>query len=366
LWLLAAWTTSIRKGNGPVAFRVHSRAEIAAMRLPPDAANPESSSAGMSTRDSMDQCVMSAPLDISMALTSADGVAAAALSVSAEMTAVQGREKMAENLAEAERRMVWKTAHPALSATPSKMTVTGLKRLWEEQDAEAALVEDAFRIACTADELEHWDDEGRQDEVADEMTGEMTDEMAESATDETADDSFMLPAFMSQGISAVTPLRYGTIMHTVLQHLDPVNGKPPDIEETIGQLIGSGLLSETDRGIPNRKALHSFVDSDLFRRMMSAGRISRETPFMVRMPAADLLRDPAIPEAENIVMQGVVDCWFVENDRIILIDYKTDRGFSRVPAYRRQLSWYAAAMEKITGLPVGETILWFLHAGRAV
>ncbi len=371
LWLLAAWTPATRQANGPVAFRVHSRSEIAAMRLSPDAANPEFSSVGGLMRDSTAQCVMKVPLDIRVAPTSADE---AALSADPEMTEVQGREKMAGNLAEAERRMVWKTAHPVLSATPSKMTVTSLKRLWEEQDAAAALPEDAFRIACTADELEHWDDEGWQDDVTgeatgdmtDEMTGEMTGEMMESATDETEDESFMLPAFMSQGISAVTPLRYGTIMHTVLQHLDPVNGKPPDIEETIGQLIGSGRLSEADRGIPNRKALHAFVDSDLFRRMMSAGCVSRETPFMVRMPAADLLRDSAIPETEHIVMQGVVDCWFVENDRIILIDYKTDRGFSRVPAYRRQLSWYAAAMEKITGLPVGEAILWFLHAGRAV
>ncbi len=346
LWLLAAWVPSMRKENGPVTLRIHSRADVAAMRLPPDSANPGSSLVGGTVPVSIAQCGTRVPPYGRLAPASADEVPEVALPGGSDMTAVQMSGQTARNLAEAERRMIWKTGHPSLSATPSKMTVTSLKRSWEEQDAEAALPEDAFRIACTADELEHWDEEGRREEGT--------------------EDAFMLPAFLSQGIRDVTPLRYGTIMHAVLQHLNPVDGKPPDIEETIGQLIERGLISEADRGTPNRAALRAFADSDLYRRMTDSGRISRETPFMVRMPAADLLRDPAIPEEESIVMQGVVDCWFVENDRIILIDYKTDRGFSRVPAYRRQLSWYAAAMEKITGLPVGEAILWYLHAGRAV
>jgi ATP-dependent helicase/nuclease subunit A len=317
-WLLAAWAPALRVKTGAIRFHVHSRMEIAAMRLLPKAAQADAVLSGAELR--------TAPV----AAPDADAV----------------RERLARNLAEAGRRLAWKTEHPALSSTPSKMTVTGLKRLWEEQDAEAAPPEDAFRIGCTAVELEQWDDEGSQDGMTDE--------------------SFVLPEFMSRGKPAATPLRYGTLMHLVLQHLDPVDGGPPDVEETIGRLVGSGLIPESDRDIPDRASLRAFVDSPLFRRMINAGRINRETPFTVRMPAAALLRDPTIPAAEHVVMQGVVDCWFIEDNRIILIDYKTDHGFSRVPAYRRQLSWYAAAMEKISGLPVGEAILWFLHAGRAL
>ena len=386
-WLLAAWMPVLIKGNGAFTMHFHTRGEIAGMRLQP--VHTRGGIAGMRL-----QPVHTREGIAGMRLQPASlqtGGAKQILPGGQESEGNPESDRMARNLAEVERRMVWKPVHPTLSTTPSKMTVTGLKRLWEEHDEEAARLEDAIRIACTTAELVLWDkgaplndgeegESGNDGNVRNELEsgndGNVRNE-PESVNDgnvrnelesgnERPEDAFVLPAFMSRGISAVTSLQYGTIMHLVLQHLDPVNGNPPDVEETIGQLIGRGLILESDRNLPNREALRAFVHSPLFARMMRAERINRETPFTVLMPAADLLRDPSIPAAENIVMQGVVDCWFVENDRLILVDYKTDRGFSRVPAYRRQLSWYAAAMQKITGLPVGETVLWFLHAGRAI
>ena len=160
--------------------------------------------------------------------------------------------------------------------------------------------------------------------------------------------------------------RYGTLMHLVLQHLNPVSGSRPDVESTIRMLVERGQIPANQAHVPNRKVLADFVNSALFERMCRAGRIYRETPFTIQMPAADILRDPSVPANESVVMQGIVDCWFVEDDGIVLVDYKTDRTMDRVPAYRRQLSWYAAALEKSVGLPVRERILWFLHHGLAV
>lgn len=350
-WLLAAWAPVLKKGIGGMKLHFHTRSEISGMRLLLPILKPEGAlSGGKET------------------IFSADGTQTG-LSDEMDRAGDPVRDRMAISLEEAERRMAWKPEHPVLSVIPSKMTVTAMKRLWEEQDSEAARMEDALRIACTAPELAHWDDAVpiRSDNIAEDTPGsrEETAGSLEEA-DRSAEGSIVLPAFLSKGITSVTSLRYGTLMHLVLQHLDPVAGKTPDVEETIRQLAASGLIPESEIGIPNRKALLAFVHSPLFERMGQAGCIHRETPFTVRMPAADLMGDPTIPAAENIVLQGVVDCWFLEGDRIILVDYKTDHGFGRVPAYRRQLSWYAAAMEKIVGLPVGETILWFLHAGHPV
>lgn len=63
-----------------------------------------------------------------------------------------------------------------------------------------------------------------------------------------------------------------------------------------------------------------------------------------------------------------MDCCFVENGRLVVVDYKTDRipasaAEERAERYRSQLESYAWAMERITGLPVAERLVWFLSPG---
>ena len=354
-WLLAAWGPWLRQGNGPFELVVHTRADILAMRTgtvsESEMTVPEAAHAD------------AVPYSVATRARVPDGQ----LSLFDEPEPDPVRARMENCLEEARRRLAWRPPFPKLSALPTKMTVTALKRLWEEQDDAAAKLEEAFRIACTLPE-----------EVAALAVVEPeTDDSPLSLPSETDDallslpsePDVVLPRFVltgRDGSGQTTGLRYGTLMHLVIQHLDPVEGRVPDIEVVIDGLCRRGLMAEEERTVPNRRALEAFVHSDLFARMARAGEIHRETPFTVRMPASDILRDPSVPATETVVMQGIVDCWFLEAGRIVIVDYKTDRGMARVPAYRRQLRWYAAALEKTTGLPVGETVLWFLHHGRAI
>ena len=70
-------------------------------------------------------------------------------------------------------------------------------------------------------------------------------------------------------------------------------------------------------------------------------------------------------------MQGVVDCCIEEHGKLTIIDYKTDYVTQetiqqRAEYYTGQLDAYAEAMERILGLPVRETVLYFLRCGQAV
>ena len=71
-------------------------------------------------------------------------------------------------------------------------------------------------------------------------------------------------------------------------------------------------------------------------------------------------------------MQGVVDCFFEEDDGLVLVDYKTDRAQSEEDIerikerYGIQLKYYAQALEKITGKRVKEKYLYLFSAGQAV
>ena len=72
----------------------------------------------------------------------------------------------------------------------------------------------------------------------------------------------------------------------------------------------------------------------------------------------------------NVVVQGIIDCCFTENNEWIIVDYKTTSTLGKDPrdvanSYRMQLQIYADALQKLSGLPVKETWVYLLSAGEA-
>ena len=68
------------------------------------------------------------------------------------------------------------------------------------------------------------------------------------------------------------------------------------------------------------------------------------------------------------LVQGIVDCAFLEEGQWVLIDYKTDRDTARdtfVPRHTLQMNWYRTALERLTHRPVREMWLYALRAGIA-
>ena len=109
----------------------------------------------------------------------------------------------------------------------------------------------------------------------------------------------------------------------------------------------------------------------LFRshRAARSGQLRRETPFTIAI-AADRV-DPAYPENENVLVQGVVDAWFYEDGKIILVDYKTDRvtsadGDDLVRKYALQLSLYKEALSGILEVPVRESWIYSFALRKAI
>jgi ATP-dependent helicase/nuclease subunit A len=78
-----------------------------------------------------------------------------------------------------------------------------------------------------------------------------------------------------------------------------------------------------------------------------------------------------VPQEETVLLQGVIDCLIEQEEGWILLDYKTDATADLPDAllqarYRIQLEHYAQAVEKITGKPVLEKILYFFDGARAL
>ena len=99
------------------------------------------------------------------------------------------------------------------------------------------------------------------------------------------------------------------------------------------------------------------------RRLLASPLVRREWPFNLRMNAQEAL---GVDSQARVVVQGVVDCCFMEDGAWVLLDYKTDRleDEDLLRRYRAQVELYRKALERITGIPVKETLLCLLSAGR--
>ena len=65
----------------------------------------------------------------------------------------------------------------------------------------------------------------------------------------------------------------------------------------------------------------------------------------------DLFREkPFVMDYEGALLQGIIDVFWIEEDKIILLDYKTDRVSTEkelVDRYNKQLELYADALCRI-------------------
>ena len=68
------------------------------------------------------------------------------------------------------------------------------------------------------------------------------------------------------------------------------------------------------------------------------------------------------------MVQGIVDCAFMEDGEWVLIDYKTDRDTAPetfVPRHEAQINWYRTALERLIRIHVREMWLYALRTGQA-
>lgn len=152
------------------------------------------------------------------------------------------------------------------------------------------------------------------------------------------------------------------------------------LEAELQKLLAEGKITAEEEKLISRNWLLGVGRSELYRRMMSAEKIYREKPFMMSLPLkelteltgaawqAEFLTDENRNSDEEIMIQGMMDCYFMENGSWILVDYKTDWELDaqRLEGYSLQLRLYAAALERATGIKVKEKILYDVRRGKEV
>ncbi|MCL2717649.1 MAG: helicase-exonuclease AddAB subunit AddA [Lachnospiraceae bacterium] len=98
-----------------------------------------------------------------------------------------------------------------------------------------------------------------------------------------------------------------------------------------------------------------------------AGKLFKEQPFIAGINANRI--NPELPAEETILMQGIIDVFFEEEDGLIILDYKSDAVKTKeelIIRYEKQLAYYQEALEQLTGKPVKEKIIYSFALNEAI
>ncbi len=189
-------------------------------------------------------------------------------------------------------------------------------------------------------------------------------EVAENAQPQKTHRRWRKPSFVEE----VTQGReYGTAIHAALQYMDySACTCEAAVCDEVQRLVQRGFLTARQGQLVNCGKIAGFFASPLGRRLQTGNNVQREFKFSILEDGAAY--DPALA-GEQVLLQGVVDCAILEEDGIIVVDFKTDHVTEEtLPAaaehYRPQVQAYAQALQRIFRLPVKQTLLYFFHMDR--
>lgn len=137
------------------------------------------------------------------------------------------------------------------------------------------------------------------------------------------------------------------------------------LEEFLQREMASLRLTEEYAQAVSLPKIRHFLEQELAYRMWRAfeqGLLYREQPFVLGIDAKRLDQD--LPEGEKVLIQGIIDVFFIENGEIVLLDYKTDVIDSLQALWNRysvQIQYYEEALTKLMQLPVKERILYSFY-----
>ena len=179
-----------------------------------------------------------------------------------------------------------------------------------------------------------------------------------------------LPSFLKEEEKVSGAVR-GSAMHRIMELIEFQKEYSPDeLKRYLLILTQSGKMSaEYADAVQQKKVLH-FLQTDLAGRMQLAdreNRLYREQPFVLGLSANRVKEE--FPEEENVLIQGIIDVFFYEEDEIVLLDYKTDVVDSEkelVDRYKVQLDYYKEALERITGKRVKQVLIYSFYFEKEI
>ncbi len=171
----------------------------------------------------------------------------------------------------------------------------------------------------------------------------------------------------------LTGAERGTIIHKFMELLDFAalgNGDYiNDIRNFMKKLVETKIFTEEEKNAVNETKINNMLKSDLGQRMIAAakcGRLKKEQQFSIGIPVKEIYKN--VDSDDIVIVQGIIDAFFYEDDGIVLMDYKTDRADETelVGRYHAQLTYYALTLNRLTKLKVKEKLIYSFHLNKTI
>ena len=165
----------------------------------------------------------------------------------------------------------------------------------------------------------------------------------------------------------------GTAYHRVMECLDYQRTDTQEkLRVQLEELVSLKKMEEKEAASVRIRDILHFVESALGHRMKAAAlqkKLFREQPFVIARKASELEGEWQCEE--DVLVQGIIDAYFIENDEIVLVDYKTNfvrNGEEQklIDRYHVQLEDYAQALERMTGRRVKERYIYSFTLGKEI
>lgn len=234
---------------------------------------------------------------------------------------------------EINKRLDWKYTYKMASFLPANLSVTELKRQAEGQFVEEDISTNMYQVPTLIKK----------------------------------------PMFLEE-TKGLTAAERGTALHSVMQHLNLKNVlTKEEIKKQMDEMVYNEIITEEQSRSVNLAKITEFFKSSLGIRMLKAENIRREMLFHIELKSTDIYKElpKDVYEKDTIMLQGAIDCYFEEEDDVILVDYKTDyvteENIEEIKErYRMQIEYYSEALRRMTKKKVKERYIYLFGNGMII
>lgn len=169
----------------------------------------------------------------------------------------------------------------------------------------------------------------------------------------------------------------GTAIHRMMECYDFTSEEKP--REQLQRMKDEGRITEELSELIHLHKVSGIVKSKLGERMKKAameGKLYREKPFVMGFTDEELVKAGFLEKAgtseELTLIQGMIDVFWIEEDGIVLLDYKTDsveKPQDLKERYGVQLCLYEEALNRrfsSSGLRVKEKLIYSFKFGKVI
>ena len=248
-------------------------------------------------------------------------------------------------------------AYDKLTSIRSKMSISDIKKM------------KAYDIEDDANEKPEFD--FLDDENIDDKSVDNTDKSADAGESVDNTDKSVDAGKSVDKKSDLSGSERGTLVHKFME-LISFKDMPLDVDGEkrrsvifafMDKLVETSIFDDREKAAINPWKINKFFESKLGERMVKAdtlGKLYKEQQFSAGLTPDEIYDDITDETDDVVIIQGIIDAYFYEEDGIVIMDYKTDRATEAeiIGRYKAQLDYYGLILERITGVKVKEKIIY--------